>query len=76
MRVNPFILYDVCTVLWVTKTLALLNQVSVYEVVCESSIASYCITIDELSMFVIMLTFNAGGPVTMRLNDLGVYEAI
>ena len=69
-------MYDVCSVLWVTKSLALLNQVSVYPVVCEFCTASHRTTIDELSMFVIMLIFKAGGPVTMKLNDLGVYEAI
>ena len=61
---------DVCFVLWVTKSLAPLNQVSVYAVVGESSTASHCITIDEVSMFVLMLIFKAGGPVTMKLNDL------
>ena len=64
-------MYDVCTVLWVNESLALINQVSAYEVVCESSTASHCITIDELSMFVIMLNFKEGGSITMNLNDLG-----
>ena len=58
---------DVCSVLWVTKSLTLLYQVSVYPVVGESSTASHCTTADELSIFVIMLTFKADGPVTMNL---------
>jgi len=61
---------DVCPVLWVTKSLALLNQASIYAVVREYSTASHCTTIDELSMFVIILNFKAGGPVTMNLNNL------
>ena len=63
-------MYDVCSVLWVNKSLTLLYQVSVYPVVGEFSTASHCTTADELSMFVIMLTFKVGGPVTIGLNDL------
>ena len=65
-------MYDVINALKLTKSLALLNQVSVYAAICESSTASHCTKIDELSMFVIILTFKTGGPVTMDLNDLGM----